>query len=289
LGGQYNVIVNGFNLGVVQTASEVPAVGMRWGVRWAGPAKEPEPAEPSASEPVQEQVPSVSEPEPAEPPASEPVQEQEPAEPPASEPVQEEEPSVVLKERRLYDGLVPIINFIPGVNSNWPWFKTKGNDVVNVVGRNCHALTEAMSYDGLSDADKLIDNQTIVFWIHHLFLHDVIHVGCSDAKAESSEDTVYKEGCGGCARAKNEAEKNEKASFRKKQKTKNDSSSRSSSSSSSSSSSGSTRTSSSTRMSSSSSSALDRWMSGLSESQRQALHEEGQKMFGDLDDKQEQK
>jgi hypothetical protein len=215
LGRQYNIIVNGFNLGVVQAASNLPAVGTRWG-------GQPEP----------------------------------------SEPAEGELPSAALKERKLVDGLVPLIHFESGVFSEYGWFnKKKGYDVVNAVGVNCGSLAEAMAYSGLDDDAKLIDNQKIVFWMHHLYLHDGVHAGCSDPTADedTSQNTVYQEGCGGCVRARTEVEK--ASNFRKKKQTKNERSSSSMSSSSFSS------------MSSSSDDGLDQWFVGLSRLEKTLVYD----------------
>jgi hypothetical protein len=229
--------VNGFNLGVVQTAPKIPAFGMRW-----------EPSKPS-------------------------------------EPAEGQLLPVAVKERSLYDGLVPIIHFVPGVFSDFQWFRKKSTDVVNVGGLNCTSLKEAMDYEGLSDAAKLPDNQKIVFWLHHLFIHDPVHVGCSDPVAEGncSQENVHEVGCGGCDRARTVVQKKGTYGVNKK-KMKIDSSSSGSSSGSSSSGSR-TITSSPSSMSSSSGSGLEQWLSRLSPQHREFVRQEGEKMYKDLVDR----
>ena len=110
------------------------------------------------------------------------------------------------KEPHLLDGVVPIISFTPVIFESHPWFvhpttgATKKNDCLSAKGDCYKSISEVLS----ANADnKMTDEYPVIFWIDHMYLHDLDHVGGTDSSATESchQAGLYHAGCFGCEKA----------------------------------------------------------------------------------------
>ena len=104
------------------------------------------------------------------------------------------------KERRVYDGTIPIVSFEVGNTTNFEqnWFSMKGSDLVGANGVNYLSFAEAVKKSGT--------NLDILFWVDHRYLHCLSHKGDEQPVGTETENIsqqhVYQAGCEGCERAK---------------------------------------------------------------------------------------
>ena len=128
--------------------------------------------------------------------------------------------------------MVPVVSMMSGVFFGYPWFQSK-TDVLSANGASCKSLQEAVGGDTYGHVSH---DGKIVCWVHESYLHDVAHVGSTNAAAteEYSNEHLFVSTCRGCQRVTARQQKSKQARIKRgclKRKQFNSSSSSSSSSS----------------------------------------------------------